>query len=154
MPPSAPPNARFTLSRAKLLRTNLPSLAVSVESPLDAVRKSFVEKLSEGEAVAALASAPASDGSLPIFERAAAFGRAGTRPDLRAAAYEAALSSSRPATAVPVPVLSTRFDDSSPRIPVIRPLGFAGLPDTGCRQPDFSCGAARIAPAASRARER
>ena len=154
VPPSAPPNARFTLSRAKLLRTNLPSLAVSVESPLDAVRKSFVEKLSEGEAVAALASAPASDGSLPIFERAAAFGRAGTRPDLRAAAYEAALSSSRPATAVPVPVLSTRFDDSSPRIPVIRPLGFAGLPDTGCRQPDFSCGAARIAPAASRARER
>jgi hypothetical protein len=117
--------------------------------------------LSEGETAAALASGPAPDGSLPIFERSPAFGKAVVaRPDLRAAAYEAAVSSSRAAPAVPAPVLATRFEDPSPslspsaRIPVIRPMGSAGLPAAGCPQPDFSCGAARIAPTASRVRER
>gem|GEM_PF-2938110 len=162
--PSASPafNARFTLSRARLLRTSLPvpaaaaTLAVSAaaESPLDAVRRSFVERLgeSEPETLAAVAAPP--DRTLPIFERAFAPARAEPGGDLRTAAYQAALSSPRPVSAIAPPALSSRRDDASARIPVIRQLGASALPDTGCRQPDFSCGSARIAPVANRSRQR
>jgi hypothetical protein len=118
-------STRFTLSRAKLLRTNVPVLAVpATESPLDAVRKSFVERLGENDPETAVAAAPLSIGSLPIFAGAADRAPSGGQ-DLRAAAYQAALSSSRTAVAVALPSVSSRPKEASARIPVVRQLGTA-----------------------------
>ena len=139
----------FSLGAARLIETGpAPAppparvVTVSIESPLDAVRRSLVERSGDEHAAA---------GGMPIFARAS--GPNGQDPairDLRAAAYQAAISASRPSPSIASPRISSRAEAPSSALPVIRPIGAAGIADANCRQLELSCGVARIAPAGSR----
>lgn len=155
----------FSLNRAQLLETGpVPAapgqdraVAMSADSPLDAVRKSFLERLGDEEGAPAVhpSAAAATDGAMPIFARASGLNRQDLAiRNLRAAAYEAAVSASRPSLTIASPRIASRAEATSMRVPVIRPVGAAGMADGNCRQLEPSCGVARIAPAGARARER
>ncbi|HEV8117688.1 MAG TPA: hypothetical protein VGQ32_04145, partial [Thermoanaerobaculia bacterium] len=154
----------FSLNHAQLLETGLSTAstgpdraaAMSVDSPLDAVRRSYLERLGNEEASSAAHPATAAEGAMPIFARASGLNRQELAiRDLRTAAYQAAVSASRSSPSIAPPLISSRAAATSAGVSVIRPVGAAGMADTNCRQLEPSCGGvARIAPAGSRARER
>ncbi len=123
-------------------------LQVSAETPLEAVRKSFVNSLTvDGRESSGHASAPSDSPVLSARASTAARSAPAIR-DLRAAAFDAAVSASKAITDTAPRLLPSRPDNSSPRIPVIRQVGAPGYADSNCRQPEPVCGLPRISPAA------
>ena len=169
-PATEPVSPVFSMDRATLLAgaramVSVPSergLEVGAKTPLQAVRQSFVDGLtSDGadgadgtesfEAVSARSSFPAL-----YFARASEQARgAPAGGDLRAAAFGAAVSASETMNGMAPRLSSSRQDDLSPRIPVLRRVPGPAFPDIGnCRQPEPVCGVSRISPASRSGRPR
>ena len=108
-------------------------LRVSAETPLEAVRKTFLNGLTDDRAESfgrgsVSSSHPALFARAPGAERSAPVVR-----DLRSAAFSAAASASRASTATAPRLLLSRPDNSSPRIPIVHQLGIPGFTDTNGR---------------------
>ena len=157
-PHSEPATPLFSLERTTLLdkppaefsASTDRTLQVSAETPLDAVRNSFVNGLTADRPESSSHGIERS-GSPALSARASAAPRSAPAiRDLRAAAFEAAVSTSKAVTGMPPRLLPSRPDNSSRRIPIIRQVSAPRLADTNCRQPEPVCGLPQIGPAAAR----
>lgn len=122
------------------------ALPVGAATPLAAVRQSFVDGLTgDGPESAEPARASSATAALSFARASAVSTSAPSRRDLRAAALSAAVSGSGAISDLPPRLLSSRQDDASPRIPILRRVGAPGFPDSAyCRQTELACGVARI----------
>jgi hypothetical protein len=137
--PAAPP---FSLVRTPLLEASpaaapVPGdrvLQVSAETPLEAIRKSFVDGLTADRAESSM-SGSAPSGTPALFARGSAVAprSAPASRDLRAAAFQAAVSASKPITGIPPRLFPSRPANPSPRIPIIRQVAPPGFADTNRR---------------------